>query len=486
MGFLQSAAAFLIVISFYSACADFCDHQQHSEKTNQTTACCGSESTRIAPTWAAASEFDTDQETFTQIDQPPFGWANYNQLVIQSHLKATMPEVPGPWKCMCCKRIAKAKEEYCQKCWYHWQHVWDPSCVQGAPQQEQSESQPWNWKNEETSVPILADSEAHQKGDEARRRERSGCGGADFPSLPKFQPGKATTFSSAPSPFNRTIIRKPIDSNDSMAFTRKCKSHRSRCCAAGLGHSCQEAVARSCDNAFRCESRSRKMQHCDQKADHQGPASRNGQSRSRTASHFRTPTGQRQSWTCLDAPHRKSSRSLESTDYSLSNTTKRVCCRKQNTTSRRFSQRARPLSQSTTTRWVWSRTTNRTSRSTKGHQAKKDLVRMDLLLDPLAPSLSSELWQHKILSAERLVRAKATAKAPFWLECWGLWCSGMDPTLPSKLPNNFAPSPFYQWRRRLHSSIQSTTRCSFDPWWCFTWTTQHNDFSEFDKWCCSR
>jgi hypothetical protein len=110
MGFLQSAAAFLIVISFYSACADFCDHQQHSEKTNQTTACCGSESTRIAPTWAAASEFDTDQETFTQIDQPPFGWANYYQLVIQSHLKATMPEVPGPWKCMYCKRIAKAKE----------------------------------------------------------------------------------------------------------------------------------------------------------------------------------------------------------------------------------------------------------------------------------------------------------------------------------------------------------------------------------------
>jgi hypothetical protein len=41
---------------------------------------------------------------------------------------------------------------------------------------------------------------------------------------------------------------------------------------------------------------------------------------------------------------------LESTDYSLSNTTKRVCCRKQSTTSRRFSQRARPLSQSTTTR----------------------------------------------------------------------------------------------------------------------------------------
>ena len=119
-----------------------------------------------------------------------------------------------------------------------------------------------------------------------------------------------------------------------MAFTRKCKSHRSRCCAAGLGHSCQEAVARSYDNAFRCESRSRKMQHCDQKADHQGPASRNGQSRSRTASHFRTPTGQRQSWTCLDAPHRKSSRSLESTDYSLSNTTKRVCCRTQSTTSR--------------------------------------------------------------------------------------------------------------------------------------------------------
>ena len=150
MGFLQSAAAFLIVISFYSACADFCDHRQHSEKTNQTTACCGSESTRIAPTWAAASGFDTDQQTFTQIDQPPFGWANYNQLVIQSHLKATMPEVPGPWKCMYCKKNCESQRRVLSEvlvplatCMGH------QFCPRGTP--ARTESQSWNWKNEETS-----------------------------------------------------------------------------------------------------------------------------------------------------------------------------------------------------------------------------------------------------------------------------------------------------------------------------------------------
>ena len=69
-----------------------------------------------------------------------------------------------------------------------------PILSKGHPSKNNQRASHGIGRTKRLPVPILADSEAHQKGDEARRRERSGCGVPTFQAYPSSSQGKLQLF----------------------------------------------------------------------------------------------------------------------------------------------------------------------------------------------------------------------------------------------------------------------------------------------------
>eukprot|EP00435_Cladocopium_sp_Y103_P068596 s1331_g31.t2 len=123
----------------------------------------------------------------------------YNWQVARTFSKAIMTDAQqtsSSWKCSYCKCLVKAHVEYCPKCWYRWDQVYDPSFVQGVPQNPSQQKKP--------------KSPRRRSGNTPRRRNQNNQehGSFSFPSLPSFQPGnqqtQTTTTSTSPSPFANT------------------------------------------------------------------------------------------------------------------------------------------------------------------------------------------------------------------------------------------------------------------------------------------
>eukprot|EP00435_Cladocopium_sp_Y103_P035714 s972_g9.t1 len=125
----------------------------------------------------------------------------YNSAVLKCFLKSTMANAE-PWKCAYCKRIAKAKEDRCPKCKWHWTKVYDPDFVQGVPQTAKQDS--WVWGSHTAPNQGAA---ARRSSSSRRRRSQKGkgkeAGKHTFPSLPSFQGGKGPSATAA-SPFAGT------------------------------------------------------------------------------------------------------------------------------------------------------------------------------------------------------------------------------------------------------------------------------------------